>query len=121
MEEIQVPEAIDSRDAGIPHVLALGPFVVDHSGQLAVGGFLADNADTYTVWNGDRTLSMDETYTVTVDGDEISFVSGRWNSSITVRPLRESDMSWCDPQGSYGTFDRMFADQARILANNIEG
>lgn len=121
MEDIEVPTEIDSRDAGIPGVLALGPFVVEHGERLSVGGFLEDKVSEYAVWNGERTLSMDETYDVSVDGDRISFDSQRWGSHIAIRPLRESDMSWCDPRGDYGTFDKMFADQARILANDTGG
>lgn len=74
--------------------IAVGPFAVEHNGEMRLGARLARNGDILQLWVGDRALDFDDTYEVDVEGDEVTFFSPVYESMLVLRPLRLEDAEW---------------------------
>ncbi len=77
-----------------PRMIAKGPFVVEHNGNMGLGGFLYDAEDYMTVWDGNRTREIDDTYEISYENEHIILESDMYESIVILRPLKLEDAQW---------------------------
>ena len=80
-----------------PGMIAKGPFVVEHNDNMGVGGFLRDAGDYMTVWDGNRTREIDDSYEISYENDHIILESDKYESLLVFRPLELTDAEWMFP------------------------
>lgn len=67
------------------------PFLLEHNGIPSFGGLVQPSDDGFTVYDGARTLEVDQTYDAVVEGSRVVFNSRQYRSTLAFRPLRETD------------------------------
>lgn len=67
------------------------PFFLAHNGVYTYGGLVQETDAGFTVWNGERTLEVDQTYEVSTVGSRLVFTSRDLRSTLSFRPLKLSD------------------------------
>lgn len=104
--------------------IAEGPFVVEHGGLSSIGAHLERNGNEYTLFDGDRMLVLDETYTIQVepDGKIIRATSAQYHSNILIRPLTGEDYVLLGPDAEEEPLaELMFTAYDQVRRNGILG
>jgi hypothetical protein len=116
MLEITLPE----ETIGAPGAdeIAVGPFAVEHNGEMELGAHLERNGDILQLWIGGRSLDFDSTYVAEESEDHVTLYSPVYESTVTLRALQIEDAEWAmsfDPDYEPESVEALREDVLRLL------
>lgn len=118
--KIDVPEALRATGT-IDEIVALGPFAMEHNGEMTLGGRLTEVAPgLYTVDDMSNAFEFGDGYVAETSGDTLTFRNDQAESVFVMRPLELTDVEWAFPEGTDAPADLETLDEmaSEMFAGN---